>query len=41
MCIRDRYNTAPTPNADLYMDIGGYVTVARNHNGWLGPRPGF
>jgi hypothetical protein len=36
-----QYNTVPAPNADLYMDIGGYVTVARDLNGWLGPRPGF
>jgi hypothetical protein len=36
-----QYNSVPTPSADLYMDVGGHITIARDLNGWLGPREGF
>ncbi|MEZ4443904.1 MAG: hypothetical protein R3B72_32825 [Polyangiaceae bacterium] len=36
-----QWNTAPTAGADVYMDVGGYVTVARDLDGWLGPRASF
>lgn len=36
-----QYNTAPTPDPDLYFDVGGYITLARDFGGWMGPRHGF
>ena len=36
-----QWNLAPTPGDGVYMDVGGYITVARDVHGWLGPRAGF
>lgn len=36
-----QYNVAPAPSPDLYMDVGGYITLAREYGGWMGPRAGF
>lgn len=36
-----QFNVALPTGVNNYFDIGGYFTVARNYNGWLGPRSGF
>lgn len=36
-----QHNTAPAPDPDLYFDVGGYITLARDLGGWMGPRAGF
>jgi hypothetical protein len=36
-----QWNTRAAPGPDVYFDVGGYVTVARDYPGWLGPRAGF
>jgi hypothetical protein len=36
-----QFNVALPAGSGNYFDIGGYFTVARNYNGWLGPRSGF
>lgn len=36
-----QYNDAVPSHPDVWMDVGGVITVARGLNGWLGPRRSF
>jgi len=36
-----QWNLVPAAGSDVYFDVGGLITVARNFGGWLNPRAGF
>jgi hypothetical protein len=36
-----QWNTAPPAHANMWFDVGGYITAGRDLNDWQGPRTGF